>query len=237
MKRTTGSVLMLLLVILPWALAQKKNKPWTEWNLNEAQKVLNDSAWGQTQVEYNTSEMFYSTTNQGPGAGTSRAQGAFNQATPINFHIRFLSAKPVRQALARSILLQQGKGNKQLEARFVAFADRRLDPYIVVSVDWDSKDARLSGPAMQVFTSAIANVLKNNTYLERKDGKRSFLLDYNPPTGDGLGAKFIFAREFEGKPFIDADSGEVRFYSELGSVKLNMRFKVADFIYEGALEY
>jgi hypothetical protein len=103
-------------------------------------------------------------------------------------------------------------------------------------------------PAMQLFSSAVLGTLKNNTYLELKNGKRLFIEDYKAPINDGLGAKFIFPRMVNGAPFITAESGEVRFYSELpgpgeqggsGSkgLVLNMRFSVASFMYEGLLEY
>ena len=47
--------------------AQKKYKPWTEWTEKDAQKILDDSPWGQTQTDTDTSEMFYSPTTQGGG--------------------------------------------------------------------------------------------------------------------------------------------------------------------------
>ncbi len=75
-------------------------------------------------------------------------------------------------------------------------------------------------------------------YLETKNGQRVFLADYKAPIKDGLGAKFIFPRTLEEKPFITEDSGYLRFYSELGKdIKLNMRFKVAELNYEGKLAY
>src|SRR5262245_34936284 len=92
------------------AEAQKNMKPWTEWTEKEINKMLNDSAWGQTQTETDTSEMFYSpdSPNRNIGnrpldtsssSGNNRsAQGQLNQATNINYRIRLLTAKPIRQA-------------------------------------------------------------------------------------------------------------------------------------------
>jgi hypothetical protein len=80
-------------------------------------------------------------------------------------------------------------------------------------------------------------VLKNNTYIEAR-GKRTFLEDYKPPSGDGLGAKFVFKRTENGEPVIPSDSGDLRFYSELSkNIKLNMRFKLSEMNYDGKLEY
>jgi len=240
-------LLLPLLALLSLAVtAQKKYKPWNEWNDKDAQKMLNDSPWGQTQTETNTSEMFYSPTSQGgnTGRGTSggtitsgndrSSQGALNQAVNVNYRIRLLSAKPIRQALARRLILQ----NPQAEAQLKAFAEQTSPEWIVVAVDYDAGDQRLSGKVMQAFNSAVLSTLKNNTYLETKEGKRIFLQDYKQPIKDGLGAKFIFARALDGKPFVDAESGYLRFYSEVASdLKLNMRFKVSDMMFDGKLEY
>lgn len=225
------------------ASAQKKMKPWTEWNEKDAKKVLDDSAWGQTQTETNTSEMFFSPNNpNGVGDSASRnSQGSFNRAVGINFRIRFLSAKPIRQAFKRVIEAAQKTPNKQLSDSLQGFVDRKFDEWIVVAVTYDSDDGRLSGPANQVFNGATTAELKLTTYLEVKGGKRLFLESYQIPSNDGMGAKFIFKRTVEGKPFITPESGEVRFYSEMlqsqNKVKLNMRFKVAEMMYDGQLEY
>jgi hypothetical protein len=238
-------IVALLLFVFALAVvagAQKKMKPWTEWNEKDAQKILNDSAWGQTQTETSTSELFYSPANRGAGADTGQAsggaigegQGALNQATSINYRIRFLSAKPIRQAFARLI----GSKQPELKEQLNQFVERDFSEWIVVSVVFESGDQRFTGPAMQAFNSAITSTLKNNTYLELKGGKRLFLEDYKAPASDGLGAKFIFKRAVDGEPFIKPDSGEVRFYSEVAkNIKLNMRFKVSDMMYDGKLEY
>jgi hypothetical protein len=214
--------------------AQKKMKPWTDWSVKDAQKILDDSPWGQTQIETDVQEMFFTT---GPTA-RRQTQGATNQAVPLNLRIRFLSAKPIRQAIMRVVESQQKTPNPQLSQGLRDFVERKFDQHIVVAVDYDSSDQRFSGPVMQLFNSANLGVLKNTTYLEIKGGKRLFLQDYKPPINDGLGAKFIFPRTVDGEPFVTLESGEVRFYSEFSNgLKLNMRFKLADMLYDGQLEY
>ena len=239
--------------------AQQKPGPWTEWSVNDANKILNDSPWGQTQTDTNASEMVYSPTvgsAAGP-AGTrsartggirdeqadrnrSRAtEGAYNQAVEISYRIRFLSARPVREALAATILQQQSSASPaQVKRQMQQFVDRNFGDFIVVAVNYDATDQRLSGKAFQDFNTARAEAIKNNTYLERGDGRRVFLLDYRPPIDDGIGARFVFPRVVDGRPFLNSESGEVRFYSEVGvNVKMNLRFKVADMFYNGKLEY
>lgn len=215
--------------------AQKKVKPWTEWSAKDAEKILNESPWAHTQTETDTSEMFFTPTSPGnSGAGTSRGtQGATNQATNVSFRIRLLSAKPIRQALARSITAKQ----PDMAPSMKAFVDRDFSDFIVVSVSWESADQRYSGQAMQLFNSANTGILQNKTFLEVKGGQRNFLSQYIAPQPDGLGAKFVFARVVGEKPFVPED-GELRFYSEFSAnIKLNMRFKLAEMTYEGKLEY
>src|SRR2546426_710790 len=53
-------------------LMAQKSGAWSDWSRKDAEKILNDSPWGQTQVETNTSEMTYSpTTGAAPGTGAT----------------------------------------------------------------------------------------------------------------------------------------------------------------------
>ncbi len=238
----------LLAMTLVASVSLSQEKPWTDWTKAEAEKILNHSGWGQTQTDTDTSEMVYTPTS----TPTSRAnsvdrasvnsdrvsRGAVNQAVSTSYHIRLLSARPVRQAFMRVIELGQTKPDPDLLEGLRAFVERDFSDYIVVAVDFDSSDGRFSGPALQAFQSATLGTLKNKTYLERKDGKRIFLMQYHAPIKDGLGAKFIFPRNVDNQQFIDANSGSLRFYGEVsGQIKLNVTFKTAEMMYRGQLEY
>jgi hypothetical protein len=234
--------------------AQKNNKSWMELPRKDAEKLLGDSPWSQTQVDTDASEMFYSPTRQGaasPGrasAGNTTNQqsvnnnradrGAVNQEINVSYRICFLSARPIRQAFAKMILSSQHDTDDNLIAQLQAFVERDFSPYIVIAVSVDANDKRFAGPIMQALNSATTGTLKNSTYLERQDGKRLFLSEYLAPIPDGLGAKFIFPRLVNGVPFLTADSGTVRFVAEFNqSFKLNMRYKVADMMFDQKLEY
>ena len=59
-----------------------------------------------------------------------------------------------------------------------------------------------------------------------------------PPGGDGFGARFIFLRNVDEQPFINSNSGEVRFVTKYpNGLKVDRRFKVSEMMYEGQLEY
>lgn len=245
MKKTMPVFIPVMLFLLALAFvagAQKKTKPWTEWSEKEVTKILNDSPWGQTQIDTNASEMFYSPTSPSGGRSVGVSgetndrsqQGALNQVVQLNYRIRLLSAKPIRQAFARRVMLKNPEMLEQLKA----FADQQSDKYIVVAVEYDGKDQRFTGRAFQAFSSTTTATLRNVTYLETKDGKRVFLEQYILPGKDGMGAKFVFPKMENGAPFVTSNSGFIRFYSEVSpEVKLNMRFKIADMIYEDKLEF
>jgi hypothetical protein len=248
LNRTTASLVCLtisLVLVAITGLAQKTEKSWTEWSKKEAEKILSDSPWSHTQVETNTSEMFFSPTSDPRTSGratndSSRLeQGATNQSVDVKFRIRFFSARPVRQALARMMQLQQKLDSVAAE-RLRAFAELEATNSIIVTVTFETADGRFLGKAMQAFNSAATGPLKNKTFLERSsDGKRMFIEEYVPPGKDGFGARFIFLRTLPNdQPFITPQAGEIRFASELDqNLKLNTTFKVAEMMYNGKLEY
>lgn len=235
----------------------QKQKPWTEWSKKDAEKMLNESAWGQTQTDTDTSEMTYSGTSDpntaGKGAVATRdttstnndnrlGSGAKNQALSLTYRVRFFTAKPIREAFARMIVLQQKAADeqkvKELATKFQGWIDGDMGDFVVVAVTIEATDRRLSGPAEQAFNSSTADLLKNKCYLELKDGKRVFLTGYEPPTADQTGAKFVFPRTINGQPILTAESESVRFVAEFNDkVKIIRKYKVADMMYNGKLEY
>jgi len=245
MKKLSLSILLLATVIITTSHAQKKPTPWQEWSRKEVETILNDSSWGKTQTETDISEMmFRPQAAPDPRTGASNADplrdergGATNQATEVRYRIRFLSARPIRQAFARLIALDQTTEDPKVKVYMTDFVERKFDKWIAVTVGFESRDQRFSAKAIQAFASATTGSLKNNTYLERKDGKRLYLHIYQAPSADGLGAKFIFERIVDERPFLNSESGEVRFVSEIAAVNLNIRFRVADMMYDGKLEY
>ena len=255
MKRTL--FICSALILFAASASAQKDKPWTEWTEKDAMKVLTDSAWSQTQKEM---------TDAAPSSGSSgsaittaaenrssanlvmddRAKAASesgqnvgqkNGSLVLNYYVAFLTAKPVRQAFIRMIELKTPDTPPDKVAERRTFIDRDFGDYVVVTLKMEGTDKKKLVPAMQFLSAADPNALKTTTYLERKDGKRLALTDYRAPGPDSLGAKFIFPRTLDGKPFIDSNSGEVRVYIELGKTKVFRRFKVADMMYDGKLEY
>ncbi len=226
-------------------IGQKQEESWKEWTKADAEKILNHSPWGQQQVDTDLSEMFYQPTTdartsggRAPNAGSRLEQGATNQETKLTYGIRFFSARPVRQAFIRIIQLRQKDLEPDVIERMNNFAELPSADSIIITVTIEGTDKRSLGKVMQIISSAATGTLKNTTYLERNDGKRLFLEEYVPPGKDGFGARFIFPRIVNERQFLTPEIRDVRFVSEFGTtIKLNMRFNVADMMVNGKLEY
>ena len=239
----------LLLILLTMTAPAQKTKPWTEWSQKDAERVWNDSGWAQTQTEGGGTEEATQTSavssttaareSQVRNAGAAARAGESGdkrEAAAIHYRVRLLTAKPIRAAFVRLVELQGAPAERVAQLR--SFVDRDFGDYIVVTIMADGNDQKRKLAVTQILTSADVNALKDVTYLERKDGKRVQLVDYRAPIQDGLGAKLVFPRTLEGKPFIEPNSGEVRFAMELGkTARISRRFKVADMMYDGKLEF
>ena len=225
-----------------------RDKPWTQWTDKDAKKILNDSGWGQTQTFIGSA---YNPVIRPDG--TTAISTNYPELGGVNYRVRFLSAKPIRQALLRLVQLDPKATPEQTE-KAQRFVDAKYDQVVVIAASYDQdgllKDPDFTMPVFQAFSGGTTSTLKNNTYLDIKVGRRVFLQEYRPPSGDGMGAIFIFPRIVDGKPILNPKSGEVRFYVEfpkLGTaglgittneqqVRLNVRFKVSDMMHDGVLE-
>ena len=239
------SVCFVMTFLVTSAAAQNSAKPWSEWSKKEVEKMLNDSAWSQTQVDgrkeqpQDVEAVTQVAANRAADRQMNRTgESGEAKATPsVKYHVRFLSAKPVRAAFARMVLLSKTQPDEALTGQLQGFIDRSFADYIVVSVGVEVSDAKMGDQLMRALSMATADALKQNVYLERKDGKKLNLMEYRPPTEDGMGAKFVFPRAVEGQPFL-TENDSVRFVAQFNErMKLNTRYKLSDMLYDGKLEY
>ncbi|HEY8227831.1 MAG TPA: hypothetical protein VIG25_21350 [Pyrinomonadaceae bacterium] len=242
MKRAAWACGLLFVIA---GLCSAQTKPWTEWSKKDVDKTLNDSAWGQTQVEERAEQpknVEAVTQVAAPRAANKQMEregesGEAKAVASIKYRVRFLSAKPIRAAFARNLLLAQQEATEELKTQLQTFVDRDFSSYIVVAVSVEVGDEKMIGPIMRAFTAATTEALQNQVYLERKDGKRLLLMEYRPPTQDGMGAKFVFKRSVDGQAFLDKNDN-VRFFAQLNEkMKVNTRYKVSEMLYDGRLEY
>jgi hypothetical protein len=242
-----GVVLVLVIVFLTVSVTAQKIKPWTEWSKKDAEKTLNDSAWAQTQSEGEGS-------SESPGSGAitqvaapraadreisrSGESGQSKPVTMVKYRIRLLTAKPIREAFSRIVVLNQASPNPDLSQQLQGFIDRDFSDYIIVAVTLETNDKRMGGTVLQTLNNTSVEALKDNAFLERKDGKRVALQDYRAPSTDGMGAKFIFPRKLDGEPFVVDPKDNLRFVAQFNDkIKISARYKLSEMFYNGNVEY
>ena len=130
-----------------------------EWSKKYAEKVLTDSPWAQTQVDTNLTEMFYSPTSpnaSAPNRSTRSVEGAVNQEMKLTYHIRFFSARPIRQALAR-------KSEADLQ-RLLGHCEREITPNVNICPPADYKPEHPDGYCIRCegFAECSVRYLKMN---------------------------------------------------------------------------
>ena len=184
-----------------------EKKPYTEWGAKDVQRMLDNSPWGKVH----TVTIMNPTTTGTPSFETI-GSGDLEREKRNLFHMRFLTAKPVRMALARQAVLGgEGQFDPASLQRFVEQSDSEhlVLAMTVSAIPEGASSARgYWSSLMKLSTPSLAS----NTFLATKTGKRVFLIRYDPPGKDGLGAKFYFPRFLEdGKPFVTAEDREVRF--------------------------
>lgn len=224
------------LLLLTLTCSVSAQTPWSEWDKKEVDRILTNSPWGQTQTETDTADMFaFRAGGISPSLSTNQIQGETAGAITFNYRVRFFSAQPIREAFARQVML----GNPKIQPQQLnSFINGDYSEMIVIAVTWDGADRRYTGIIGQAFDSATTPTVKNKAFLERTDGKRIQIDEYATATSDGTGAKFVFPRLVDGKPFIGEKDEFVRFVADMGrGVRVNWKFKVSDMKYNGRLEY
>ena len=245
-------VISLVLICCSSVLAQWDKKPYTEWSDNDAQKVLNDSPWVKRQVISNRrkSKDTIKFNNGANGVDPSMpTPERISDSTYTAFYIRLLSAKPIREALKRNKLIEQE--DERLTEKIKALVNSGPGEYIVIGIGHETKSEGARRYESHLLPHRISPEAAKETFLEVKGGQRLPLYAYY---GGGthdirLGALFIFKRFVDGKPFVNIDSGELRFHTRFPSayrqnmsdmetfIKLEVSYKVKNMLYEGNLEF
>jgi hypothetical protein len=255
------SALVITTAIISSTIAQKQTKPWKEWTRKEAEKILNDSPWSQTQTETEGARPEEPTKSFGDTRGRESGITSVTAPFTLKFRVRLFSARPVRQAYVRMIELSDKPPDEAASQKMDAWANLLADDQIIVSVAYESSERGSMDVLTRALSTAATENFKNSVYLERKDGKRLYITEYVPPSKDVFGARFKFPRTIDGQPFLTSDSGVIRFHAEYqakaletsdsatalplprssrtesAKFKVDVKFKVAEMVYNGDLEY
>ncbi|HWP44198.1 MAG TPA: hypothetical protein VNO14_13225 [Blastocatellia bacterium] len=236
----TPSALALFLACSLTVSAQWGKKHYSEWSEKESLHVLNDSPWGQTEVfTTNTSEGVVPDREGDPNRAIDQGGSRMRYFAQVNFRIRFLTAKPVRQAISRLYEInRKGELSLQFKEKLKAFVAEESPDSVIVSVYPDAaRESVKLQRARELLARLTTEALKGKAYLAVAD-RRVYLEEYQQPAPDGIGARFIFPRQLDGKPLLGPGDDSIRFYAELSpAYTLDKRYKAKNMVYEGRLEY
>ena len=182
-------VLLLLSFFIPRALPDGlPQKEFTEWSVDEAVSVLNKSPWAR--------QVTFTRVVGGIGSGVFGEKEIYS-----TFFVRFLSARPIREALVRLQQIERGYDRMDASAKseFDGLTGRLLNPdlgrWIVVTVNFRSNDPDTDRSVKQFFQSQSFETIKNRVHLSTLRFPQLEISAYYPPQGEAIGAKFVFPRE------------------------------------------
>ncbi len=201
--------------------------------MEKAVEVLNLSPWARQET--------YTRVIRGVGSGISGEKEIYN-----TFYVRFLSARPIREAYARIQQIHYGydKMSPDEKRRFdraqSANLEMNVSRWIVVSVSFRSNDPNEESSMRRFFQSETVQTLKTKAFLSTQSFPQLELSAYFPPREESVGAKFVFPREVNGIPVVTKDCENVTLeLLEIAGANSRLRaiFDVKSMIVNGELIY
>ncbi len=227
----------LICVFLGSSVFSQEAKSWDDWSKKDSDKVLNNSAWAQSQMkgEAPIDMRVRNGGSQNPQLGDP---GPVKVPSEVYLRVRFITAKPIREGFASKIWQSEPEPNAELKVQLQNIIDNGFGDFIVVAVNVEGQDPQTVRQTLQGLMKLKTTDLADKVYLERNDKKRLPLIEYKTPVADNMGGKFIFARTVDGSPYLTPENDSVRFVINLsGNLKLNMKFDVSKMMYGDRLEY
>jgi hypothetical protein len=234
------------------AVESWEKKPYTEWTMQEAQKVLTGSPWSKVAIVRDLRsptglpipsvitarpQPNGKCTSCGPrggsdpvaddpGIGSASGWGPAPAGQAIYFRVVCFSSARIRQALIRLAQLNGDVVAPQILDRLQS----PLAEYVIA----------LAGPFVSALQHASVESLKASTYLRsrKKIGARLGLKQFISPAerADGM-ALFFFPRGTQDRPPFDATDGQVEFATGEGTSKISVSFRIDKMAVDGTLDF
>jgi hypothetical protein len=222
---------LILLILLGTSMVfgqAQESGDYRTWGLAQAVAVLSQSPWARQET--------YTRVVGGIGSGISGEKEIYS-----TFFVRFLSARPIREAYARVRQLQANYDRLKPEEK--TRLDRSLEPglqldvsrWIVVSAAFRSNDASVELRVKQFLQVQTTDTMRPRAYLSTAQLAQVPLAAYFPPSEEDVGAKFVFPRRMNGVPVVSKDIQAVIFELDIPGFEPDVRasFPVADMLING----
>ncbi len=225
--RYRNAVILCLVGCACRALAQN-TVDFRSWNLQHAVGLLSQSAWARQET--------YTRVVGGVGSGISGEKEIYS-----TFFIRFLSARPIREAYARVRQIQADYDRLSPEDRLKL--DRSLEPglrldvsrWVVVALSFRSNDRTEELRVKNFLKTQTTDTMRPRAYLSTVRIPQVPLAAYFPPVEDEVGAKFVFPRRLEAAPIVSATDSAVAFELDIPGFDPDLRasFPVPEMLVKG----
>jgi len=200
------SIVFGMILALMGGLSASKisEEPFFSWSQDKAVEVLNASPWAKQET--------FTQIVGGQGSGRSGEKEIYN-----TFYVRFLSARPIREAYARIQQIYYGYDDmdQQEKAQFEKDQQPNIEmtspDWIVVSVAFRSNDPNEESDVRRWFQSETVRTLKTKAFLSTPTCSQVEVSAYFPPREESVGAKFVFPRVVDGIPVVTEDCDAVTF--------------------------
>ncbi len=198
------------------------------WSLEQAISILTESAWARQET--------YTSIIGGIGSGISGEKEIYS-----TFFIRFLSARPIREAYARvrQLSADYDKLSKEDKLKF----DQSLEPglnmdcsrWIVVTLAFRSNDPSVELRVKQFLEFQTTENMRSRAYLSSMRFPQIVLAAYFAPRQDEIGAKFVFPRAIDGTPVVSPGDDAVAFELDVPGFNpiLRAKFPVSEMVVKG----
>lgn len=200
------------------------------WSLEKAIQILNDSPWARQET--------FTRVVGGVGSGIRGEKEIYN-----TFFVRFLSARPIREAFARINeirLHEEGfslSESEELRARIRRNLEIDVSRWIVVTVSSRSNNPSEEERVSQFFQVQNVESLRNQAFLSTAAFPRLQLVAYYPPRDELVGAKFVFPRQVSGKAVVRREDKAVTFELDVPGARplLRVTFPVDSMVVDDQL--
>jgi hypothetical protein len=195
---------MILALTAGLSASKIAEEPFFRWSQDRAVEILNSSPWAKQET--------FTQIVGGQGSGRSGEKEIYN-----TFYVRFLSARPIREAYARIQQIHYGYDNMNQEERAQFERDQQpnlemsASEWIVVSVAFRSNDPNEESDVRRFFQSETVRTLKTKAFLSTPTCSQVEVSAYFPPREESVGAKFVFPKMVDGIQVVTEDCKAVTF--------------------------
>lgn len=234
------SLAILLTAVLAWAGEPWKNKPFQDWNKKETLQILNHSPWAKfTEVVATWEKASLLMAGPADEQSTMGGQNGMGQGMPshpnmggggmpggnagmgqrvsahrnASFEARWISAKTMREALARDQVLEGRMAMPDAEQ----YAEKTVPDYEII----------VFGRDMTPFQKLDKVDLTKHTYLQVKREKLApagVRISRSPDGKRVMAVTFIFAKQENGKPTIPAKAKKIELICKAKGATLKFHF-------------